>query len=314
MDVNTVACKGGCERRVVVSLDSPKKAVTEVEDGEDEGEDESAFEWAIAERYKDEIVDRHRENCLWRKQGCQDDIYRLQVVRPSVWQPELHKRYQSALAISSAIQDVKMKTLASDSPKLLEPARLLEELPADVLGFADLARDTAAAISALKVALHGWRGSTESGSELMHCDACFQRIGLWMYQPGYRPANLDADDEDTTDSAIIDLVDMHRDHCPWRNPTTQKASGSLKGLNACEILQRVVSTYSRDQRRRSDEQKAVENGHLEQQDVEATETVSNDVPVVSKEEVARQDKERESRIRKLKNLLTIKRRPKAGAK
>ena len=316
--VNTVACRGGCEKRVVVSVDPPKKASTdcqeddeEAADAEDGDEDEAAFEQAIVSRYKDVIVEGHSENCLWRKSGCKDDIYHLQVVRPSIWQPQLRQRNISALVMPRAIERVKLRSLERNGSSSLTSERLLKDVPHDVLSD-HRAMSQAAQINALDIALHGWRGETESGTQLLHCDACFQRIGLWMYQPDYRPAHSKPDDEDSQDAATIDLVEMHRDHCSWRNATTQKASGSLSGLNACQILLRVVSTYAREQRRRSDEKSgAVLNDQPGQQN--ATENVTEELPVLSREEVAQKDKERESRLRRLKSLFTIKRRSKQTA-
>lgn len=315
IDVNTVACRRGCEKRVVVSLDLSKRASLErrqdADDGDgDDGDDddaESAMEDALVERYKALIVDGHAETCLWHRAGCKDDIHRLQVVRPSVWQPELRKRYQSLHQICDAIRDVKLKPLPQDTPGVLSAERLLADLPADALGPPGAEQPAPEdSIKALEIALHGWRGSEDSGNELLHCDACFQRIGLWMYQPGYKPAHSSSDDE-AGGSATVDLVEMHREHCPWRNPDAQKASGSLSGLNACQILQRVVSTYAREQRRRSDEQqKAGEQSDADEQreeDVPAS-------PAPSREEVAKQDKERESRLQRLKTLFTIKRKAK----
>ena len=309
VDVNTVACKGGCERRIVVSLGTPKrKEAQDDEESDDDGGEETALEQALAERYKDMIVDGHGSNCLWRKDGCSDDIYRLQIVRPSIWQPELRKRYQSALAIRSAIQDVTVKTVCKDDPKILPIQRLLLELPQDLVEASNASENVSRSEQALEIAMHGWRGSKESRSELLNCDACFQRIGLWMYQPDYRPANTGSDDEEAGDKAFIDLVEMHREHCPWRNSATQKASGSLKELNACQIFPRVVSTYARDQRRRSDEQTA--NGGI----ADDAAPVPQCTPRLSRQEIMEQDKERESRLRKLKAMFTIKRRSKSVPK
>ena len=311
VDVNTVACRGGCERRIVVSLASPKRAVEqEGEDSEDDDEEdddddhETALEQALAARYKDMIIDGHGANCLWRKEGCKDDIYRLQIVRPSIWQPELRKRYQSTIAINHAIQNVKLKLVDKHDPKILPAQRLLEELPKDIVETTDGMDDSTGAESALDVAMHGWRGSKEAGSELLNCDACFQRIGLWMYQPDYRPPTINCDDEEDANSKSLDLVELHREHCPWRDPATQQASGSLKGFNACQILQQVVSTYARDQRRRSDEQTA--NTKMDQN--ESAEAPVSDALKLSRDEIAQQDKDRESRLRKLKSMFTIKRR------
>ncbi|KAK1090753.1 hypothetical protein LTR48_007690, partial [Friedmanniomyces endolithicus] len=113
------------------------------------------------------------------------------------------------------------------------------------------------------------------------------------------------------DSATLDLLELHRDHCPWRNAETQKASGTLSGLNASQILHRVVSTYAREQRRKSDElqkpaRQSGAEGPDEEVDVEAPLS-----PAPSREEVEKQDKERESKLKRLKSLFSIKRRPAA---
>lgn len=317
MDVNTVGCRGGCEKRVVVSLDLPGKEVTKSQDdqegaGEEDAEDNSEFEQALAERYRGTIVEGHATTCLWRQAGCKDDIYHLQVVRPPVWQPDLRKRYQSVLGIRNAIQDVKLATREEDSTSQLIAKTLLRDLPNDVLGVSDLVPEVTMSTKALEVALCGWRGSREAGNELLHCDACFQRIGLWMYQPGYRPAGSATEDGNSEEDRTIDCIEMHRDHCPWRNPATQKASGSLRGQNAASILHRVVSTYARDQRRRSNEYASSQNGDSAEPD--PSDAMAAETPEYSKEDVAREDKERESRLRKLKRLFTVKRRSaKVGA-
>lgn len=67
---NTVACKGGCEKRLVVRLRAKRK------DGQgrelDMSEDLSAeIDKALVEKYQEFIVDAHEEDCLWRKRGCQ---------------------------------------------------------------------------------------------------------------------------------------------------------------------------------------------------------------------------------------------------
>ncbi|KAF2161748.1 hypothetical protein M409DRAFT_69555 [Zasmidium cellare ATCC 36951] len=307
VDVNTVACKGGCNRRVVVSVDIARRAeqsraaAEQQEEGEEEGEEEEeedlSFEQALTERYKSQIVEGHGQSCLWRQEGCKDDIYRLQVVRPSVWQPELHKRVHSLLNISKSIEQAKTRPLESFNDKVMN------DLPRELLGLGGSSEVSKS--KAFEIAMHGWRGSSESGNDLLHCDACFQRVGLWMYQPDYkRPGTSSSDhtpNDEGDEAGILDLTEMHRDHCPWRNAITQKATGSLDGLNACQVLQRVVSTAARDHRRRSAPQNVDETD-----DEPASETASIQP---SKEEIARTDKERESRLRKLKNLLSIKRRP-----
>ena len=308
VDVNTVACRGGCEKRVVVSLETSKRQHTEGDEGntdDDEGEDEderaAALEEALAERYKDEIINGHSSSCMWHKAGCKDDIYRLPVVRPTIWQPELSKRFRSLLSIGSSIDKVKTRALESSTTV---NEKLLKDLPKEVIDPSDAKLHSS--IKAFETALHGWRGSSESGNDLLHCDACFQRVGLWMYQPDYLNKRRRADDDEEEEEASIDLIEMHREHCPWRNPTTQKATGSLAGLNASQILQRVVATAARDHRRRSHEPVAIVGAQQIQEDVD--EVLPEVTQTLSRAEVAQQDKERESRLRKLRNLFNIKRK------
>lgn len=67
---NTVACKGGCEQRVVVQLRPKRKDASgkEIEMSEDLAEDVSE---GLVEKFRDLIVDGHSEECLWRRRGCQ---------------------------------------------------------------------------------------------------------------------------------------------------------------------------------------------------------------------------------------------------
>lgn len=305
VDVNTVACKGGCGRRIVVNMDvdsQAEQAEVDEEQQEDEEDEDASFEEALAARYKSQIVEGHATSCLWRQEGCKDDIYRLPVVRPSVWQPELRKRFHSLLDMAKSIEHVKTRPIDTFN------AKVLDDLPRDVVGLSDPPEPSST--RAFEFAMHGWRGSSESGNDLLHCDACFQRVGLWMYQPDYRRLGTNQnqksnEDEDTDDTGLLDLTELHRDHCPWRNPTTQKATGSLDGLNACQVLQRVVSTAARDHRRRSANRDVVGD---DVEDDASSNAAQTPIPL-SREETARTDKERESRLRKLKNLLNIKRRP-----
>ncbi|EMC99727.1 hypothetical protein BAUCODRAFT_348256 [Baudoinia panamericana UAMH 10762] len=315
VDVNTVACRGGCEKRVTIDLDVVERpsTVDDVDDSSDnDGFDErNAVEASLVERYRKLIVDGHAETCLWRKGGCRDEIYHLPVVMPGVWQSELRIRYSAVRAIEKSIKDVNLETSPLDGSTMLPPGRLLSEL-ADVLDDREASATATedSRIKALRIALHGWKGSSESGNELLCCDACFQRVGLWMYQPGYKTFSPEQDDP-INDIAAIDLAEMHREYCPWRNADTQKATGILEGLNASQILTRVVSTYARAQRRKTD---AV-HGSVQTHDIDGQteDETGPDEPVspkVSAEEVARQDKERESRLRRLKSLFAIRRRPK----
>lgn len=67
---NTVACKGGCEKRVAVKLrpkrkDASGKAIEMSEDLSADVDDK------LVDRFRDLIQTGHAEDCLWRKRGCQ---------------------------------------------------------------------------------------------------------------------------------------------------------------------------------------------------------------------------------------------------
>jgi hypothetical protein len=229
-------------------------------------------------------------------------------VRLVVWKPQLRDAYISLLSVAQSIKDIAIKPTVEAESSFLPYDRLALELPTDVIPNSDTEESLKARI--LEIALHGWRGSIEHRTELLNCETCFQRIGLWLYQPGYRPgknndnSTEDGDPEEDGGDLRVDLVRMHREHCPWRNPASQKATGSLAGLNACQIFHRVVSTWTKEQRRKSTEQQeVVEDG----EDAESVGSLEVKRPKLSREEIERQDKERESKLRKLKKMFTVKR-------
>lgn len=66
---NTVACRGGCEKRVVVKLRPRRKGEdgTEIERSEDMGVEVKP---GLVERYSELVVEGHERECLWRRKGC----------------------------------------------------------------------------------------------------------------------------------------------------------------------------------------------------------------------------------------------------
>lgn len=320
VDVNTVACRGGCEKRVLVDTKNYTKLpddnvipeaegtnrASEEQDDEDNEENAVVLERSMIEQYRGAIVAGHKSSCPWYQAGCKDDIYRLPVVRPALWQSDLRKRYESLLATAPSIITIRVKEPLSDDPVFESSRSLLGDL-VEILGSREMDKDCGQ--KALRIAMHGWGGSSESGTSLLQCDACFQRIGLWMYQPYYRPPHRTegGEIENAGEPTTVDLLEMHRDHCPWRNAETQCARDSLHGLNACQILARMVANAARDHRRRSREQAGIDVVAEEEAQIESSKTP----PVIrSREEIARKDQELESRIRKLKTLFTFKRKSK----
>jgi hypothetical protein len=78
---NTVACKGGCEKRVAVKLYPKRKDANgeAIEMSEDMAVDVGD---RLVERFKELIETGHAEDCLWRKRGCQGQ-YITQAMIPT---------------------------------------------------------------------------------------------------------------------------------------------------------------------------------------------------------------------------------------
>ena len=336
VEVNTVGCRGGCGKRVVVRLDPlERKRIAAVEsevaygDNEDAAEDleqdseddlDTQFEVALVAKYKDLILDGHGESCLWRKAGCKDDIYRLPVVRTSIWQTDVKSRYQALLSTSDSITNITLKTPDAEPSTSI----LLRDLPTHILASPSERSETQH--RALTLALTGWTAQNESRTPILSCAACFQRLGLWLYQPEYvRPpsSHSDLEDEDRNDSHVLDPVEMHREHCPWRNGTNQAATGEYKGQPAWKILWSVVGRYADEQRRRSRvgivvhetvSRAATPVGEEEAEQEADREDEEVDQPQMSREEIQRLDKERTTKLRKLKRMFSVKKKaPAAGS-
>jgi len=343
VDINTVGCKGGCGKRVIVRLDPLERrriaaGETEGADGDDnqtpddheqdnENDDDdldAQFETALVAKYRDLILDGHGESCLWRKARCKDDIYRLPVVRSAIWQADVRSRYTSLLSISSSITNITLATPDIEPA----PALLLRDLPPHIL---PIATDTDLHNRSLALALTGWTAHNEARTPLLSCAACFQRIGLWLYQPEYvRPpsSHSELEGEDASGVRDLDPVEMHREHCPWRNGASQAATGEYKGQPAWRILWSVVARFADETRRRSrvvaiqeaatpvdaTAGNAPSVGDQEEGEVEGEDYDELDAPPqMSREEIQRLDKERITKLRKLKRMFSVKRKAPGGA-
>ncbi|GAB7349377.1 hypothetical protein MBLNU459_g8502t1 [Dothideomycetes sp. NU459] len=334
VDTNTVACRGGCGNRLVVNVDpivrrrltNQSDSASHDQEAEEDGEDDQEeMEQALVDRYKHLVLEGHAEGCLWRQAACKNDIYRLPVVKSAVWQPELRSRYASLMNMPKSFQHLALKPddteTASEKLLLNLPPTLLAVMPTaqqteNDPGSVELPGEHAEIkAKALRIAMCGWRGITDSSNDLLCCDACFQRIGLWMYQPDYKRPGVSADDDDeeSEQDRSLDLIDSHRDHCPWRNAASQCATGHYAGLPAWQILQRIVAQYADEHRRRSkigDVAAAIAASTAEGNIVESEEQLSvlEHMPELTREETNRLDKERASKLRRLKTVLGFKRK------
>ncbi|MBE7180163.1 MAG: hypothetical protein INR71_02970, partial [Terriglobus roseus] len=259
---------------------------------------------ALVQKYRELVVDGHAAGCLWRRQGCAPDIYRIRMADAAQWRADLADRYHSLLAIRASLPD------ALKMPDDVDPPFDLAGLRAALAGVLVPPRPAAAAgdadtpdvhLPAAALALLGWRADSPHGIHLATCARCFQRIGLWLYsrnpadQPRIpRPASPDADDGPMR----FDLAGLHRDFCPWVCAESQAGVGAYKGLPAWAILVRLVEgsgARARDERAAAGENSAP--GGSEEEEVVMQEK--------TREEVEREDREREGRLARLRRVFTV---------
>ncbi|KAL9087540.1 MAG: hypothetical protein Q9165_006651 [Trypethelium subeluteriae] len=227
--INRVACKGGCERRVVVRL-RPKRRDAEGKEIEGSEDYSVEVEPELVERYRGLVVEGHEEDCRWRRAGCKADIYHLPLAKRSYWQQGLLERYKSLEGIK---EQLPARVRTPEGAQSLDG--LVERLPVGFFGEAEPSR------TATEFALYGWRGEMFGSTALASCPHCFSRIGLWMY----KREETQGTKTHGYDLPALNLVESHRYHCPWRNASSQASPGELKGLAGWQVLQKVIMNSRR---------------------------------------------------------------------
>ncbi|KAI9726804.1 MAG: hypothetical protein M1828_000660 [Chrysothrix sp. TS-e1954] len=321
--INRVACKGGCERRVVIALRPRRKDEQgkEIEDSEDfsvEVGDE------LVERYEALISTGHSETCLWSSSGCKDDIYRMPIARSAIWQPQLRGRYQSFRAASDSIPPLDRIVLPMDLNKTTahlpsgffataSAEKKLDDQPTsnnnESRPKSDEGRHDPTDHAALALALTGWHGSISSpGYALATCDACFRRVGLWLYKPTISGSANGKDPSLEAEPLKLDLLSSHRDYCPWVSATSQNAVGAFEGLAAWQILQRVIENAAEFKRTSLESATSADETGAGRGAGDQIDGAALDEPKPkSIEEVEKEDKVRFAKLKELTKSMGLKR-------
>lgn len=348
-EVDVVACKGGCEARVVVRLRRGRERAQAFEASEtlsnggksgDTSKDvapepvpndggELDMDWVedddnpLVARYQELIVEGHRDGCLWRKAGCKDDIYRIRMADASTWQGELMERYQSLVAMESALPE-RLKFPDADTENEGAQERFtIDKLQSNLSSMVTASRepvegakrtvtgDIAATeasttpsrnelnLTAITLAMFGWHGTSPHKIHLATCSRCFQRAGLWLYTSNPSNKALPASASGIADDNIMrfDLTGLHRDHCPWINPDSQAGLGQFAGLPAWEVLVQLIKSRSL---RKANEQEG------QNQEVQSALAALEGSLERSREEIEAEDRARDSKFARLKRAFTIK--------
>ena len=339
-----VRCLGGCEKEVVVMLEEyTSDDVPESEDyqdqepqHQDDTEDwrEKAYQELI-EKYATMIVSEHEGSCLWRRRGCDDTVHRLPLASQATAISNLRDRYDSLVAMRSDLPSDISYPSALDIPTLTRQAQALLKSPSP-LGQPQTPQeptqdtsttDQGSLVSeeiiqpALLLSLFGWQAGSEQISGLVTCNACFRRLGLWLFRTLESTSTEAASEAPMT---RLDVIGEHRDYCPWVNAASQNGLVPITKDQApragWEILRQVVRSNSRP--RSSDSLPALtpaqEDGATSRPNSGGSSTTMADSTVVDSASVApsstaadtvsrdEKDKERWARLKKLKQAFHVK--------
>ncbi|EDU44921.1 c3hc zinc finger domain-containing protein [Pyrenophora tritici-repentis] len=242
---NTVACKDGCENRVAVKLRPKRKD----KNGRDlEMSEDLAFDIdeALVAKYKELIVEGHADDCLWKKRGCQEDIYHIAIASRTKSMAELLDRYRCLRAIAADLPllehitypDPSIHHIISRLPSSFftsTPDTPQPRSPTDIVAFA--------------FAIFGWTGVKESRISLAVCNHCFQRLGLWL-STDTRLKEMSKKLDVPLESLRLNLLESHREHCPWKNVQMQgnPPDGPVANMAAWQTLEYMLLGSSHRQK------------------------------------------------------------------
>jgi hypothetical protein len=166
---------------------------------------------------------------------CAEDIYHIPIASRATATADLLTRYESFESVSADLPllenitypDPSIKDILQRAPKRLFSTSSAPSSPTDTVAFA--------------FALFGWSGLSESRISLAVCDHCFQRLGLWLSSDA-RLKQMSAKLNISIESLRLNLLESHREHCPWKSAASQANSsdGPIANMPAWQTLQFIV--------------------------------------------------------------------------
>ncbi|PVH84178.1 zf-C3HC-domain-containing protein [Cadophora sp. DSE1049] len=273
------------------------------------------IEDALVDKYVGLIVSSHDENCLWKKRGCDDSIFKLPLNHPPTTIESLRKRYYELLERSQTLPyPFNMRT-----PEGFDLELVLSYLPP---GFFSSPASGEQSINppadvnkvAFMMALFGWQGHKHErlGIQLgsVSCHACFRVLGLWIF----RSKEVNDAGEEVAGAVVdrLDVVKQHRDYCPWQNPTSQNGKNPTKtstsSMAGWEIVLRILKNDHHLRTAKNPQGgKALSPGTINE--VVQVDVDDDDAKSIRDEK----DKERWARLRRVKSLFETKNKRRSTA-
>ncbi|KAI4226307.1 MAG: hypothetical protein LQ349_006900 [Xanthoria aureola] len=341
----TVGCVGGCDRELVISLEPSRGEETPIEGLEPSEEAvEDYYDWRdeaqkeLVKRYTDMIVTEHDEGCLWRRKGCDDSIHRIPLVQQATTLLSLRHRYESLTAISSSLPSNISTTPNLNISKLIPHLfHILHPTPSRPSTTEHPSSPTSSPPPessktftpptinprAVTLALLGWQADTTAPIPgIAYCETCFRRLGLWLYKsppaspagsPPSSPTSSQPPPPSTPIITRLDPLSEHRAYCPWINVRSQTRNPVLTetDLPGWAILQNMVLNIRPPGGLHRGSNASVGNGGG---GGGGGATGADGAGKVEEEtrSMEERDKERWARLKRLKQVFRIKRKPKEG--
>lgn len=267
------------------------------------------IEEALVDKYVELIITSHDEDCLWRKRGCDESIFKLPLNHALTTLQNLRQRYDELCLRKDTLPyefDLRL-------PESFDLEKIKSYLPPNFFADPLSPPESTEAVNnvALTLALFGWQGhihirlGVQLGS--ISCEACFRVLGLWLFKSKAVSAT-----GKRTEGPVVDCLNVakeHRDYCPWSNPLSQNGSAksSTSSLAGWEIVGRVLKNeyylkyggdVEKDMESRTGTAGAGRVGSFDEdaeEDEEAQRTARD-----------AKDKERWARLRRVKSLFDVK--------
>lgn len=200
------------------------------------------IEDALVDKYVELIVTSHNEDCLWRKRGCDDSIFKLPLNHAPTTLQNLRGRYDELCLRKDTLPyefDLRL-------PESFDLETTISYLPPDFFTNPLPSCTSAEGVNntALTLALFGWQGHihTRLGVQLgsISCEACFRVLGLWLFKS--KAVSVTGQQTERPVVDCLNVVKEHRDYCPWSNSFSQNgtAKSSTSNMAGWEIVGSVL--------------------------------------------------------------------------
>jgi hypothetical protein len=172
-----------------------------------------------------------------------EDIYHIPIASRTKSSAELLDRYRLLKAIAADLP--LLEHITYPSPPI---QHILSRIPSTFFTSSSTTpplspTDTVAFL----FALFGWTGVSESRISLAVCNHCFQRLGLWL-SSATRLEEMSKKLNVPIESLCLNLVESHREHCPWKNADVQanEKDSPIADMPAWQTLQFMLLGRHKD--------------------------------------------------------------------